>query len=111
MRVEQVLRLLPKIEPIAPLRALVVGVSRTPDRHRWASAEPYVTLAKRDVSAAELREQQPRVLAELTRHLVAVYDAAIDAIDCHERGDVGAAVEALVRAGGVEEAKIGRAHV
>ncbi|HEU5465724.1 MAG TPA: hypothetical protein VFU75_02480, partial [Gemmatimonadales bacterium] len=49
LRVERALRLLPDLEALTPLRALLVATSRADAGAQWASSGPYLTLGKRAV--------------------------------------------------------------
>jgi tetratricopeptide (TPR) repeat protein len=107
VRVEQALRLLPELEALVPLRALVVSASRPEEQAQWASVGPYLTVGKRAVEPAELRRRAAQA-AELVRdHVGALYAAYVDAVEHHQRGDAGAAVAALRQAGSFEE-RVGR---
>ena len=101
LRVEQVLRLLPDIDALAPLRASVVSTSQV------GTSEPYLTVGKRFVEATDLRELVPMAVARFTRHLAELYDAAVEALEAMERSNLAGAARALLRAGQREEA-VGR---
>ena len=107
MKVEQALELLPDLEALAPLRALIFSSSRTDDRGMWASAGPYLTVGKRDVAPAELRRQLHQAVRVVTDHVHKLFAHYVDALEQQERGDAGAAVGALRAAGTLEE-QIGR---
>lgn len=102
LRVEQVLRLLPDIDALAPLRASVVATSQV-----GSSAEPYLTVGKRYVESTGLRALVPGAIARFTRHLVELYEAAVEALEAMERSNQSGAARALLRAGEREEA-VGR---
>ncbi|PYO71558.1 MAG: hypothetical protein DMD67_18555, partial [Gemmatimonadetes bacterium] len=60
VRVEKALALLPELEALDPLRALLVSIAR-PDAHAlWSSSGPYLTLGKRGVQPDELRRRMPQ---------------------------------------------------
>jgi tetratricopeptide (TPR) repeat protein len=101
LRVEQALRLLPDVDVLAPLRALLVASSRR--RQEPAATEPYATVGKRVLHPAGLRAQISQVLARVVGHLTRIYDAALDALEAEQRGDMTAAVRALLRAAEGEE--------
>jgi len=107
VRVEQALELLPDLEALAPLRALLFSTSRTDDRGMWASAGPYLTVGKRDVSPAELRRQLSRAVRTVSDHVHALFTHYVDALEHQQAGDSGAAVAALLAAGGLEQ-QVGR---
>ena len=69
MKVEQALRLLPNLEVLGPLRARLLAVSRADERSRWASAGPYLTVGKRAVEAAALRESLDTLVDQISTHL------------------------------------------
>lgn len=103
LRVEQALRLLPDVDDLAPLRAFVVSLSCTRGPEAWTAAEPNRTIGKRSLDPADLRARVPQVLAQVTGHVSALYDAAVDALEHERSGDLSQAVRALVRAGECEE--------
>jgi tetratricopeptide (TPR) repeat protein len=103
VKVEQALRLLPSLEAMAPLRSLLLSVSRTDERTRWASAGHYLTVGKRSVEADDLRERLDALLGQITAHLRGLYRTVVEAIEAQGRGDALAAIAALRRAGGLEE--------
>ena len=98
LRVEQALRLLPTVDALSPLRAFLISTSRA-----RSGAEPHGTVGKRYVQPEDLRDLMPRALTRITEHLGALYDAAIEALESDQKGDVTAAVRALLRAGAREE--------
>lgn len=105
LRVEQALRLLPDVEDLAPLRGFVVSLaaSRGTKREAWGAVEPNRTIGKRTVDSATLRAEVPQVLSRVMSRVAVLYDAAIDALESEQRGDLSQAVRALVRAGEHEE--------
>ena len=104
LRVERALRLLPDLEALTPLRALLVATSRADAGAQWASSGPYLTLGKRSVDPAQLRRRLDDVLEQITEHLSVLYHAYIDALEALTSGDLAPAVAALLRAGRAEEA-------
>lgn len=102
MRVERALDLLPDIDVLAPLRARLISTSRV-----RPPAEPYRTVGKRMIPQGNLKEIVPRALERVTEHLAALYETAVEALACEQRGDQPAAVRALLRAGSREE-RVGR---
>ena len=103
MRVEQALELLPDLEALAPLRALLFSISRTDDRGMWASAGPYLTVGKRDVSPPDLRRQLSRAVRAVSEHVHALFTHYVDALAHQQAGDSGDAVAALLAAGRLEQ--------
>jgi tetratricopeptide (TPR) repeat protein len=103
VRVEQALRLLPELEALAPLRALLVSTSRPDERALWSSSGPYLTLGKRGVQPEELRHRMPQAFQRITAHLQTLYEAYVAALESQQRGDGGGAVGALLHAGRLEE--------
>jgi tetratricopeptide (TPR) repeat protein len=99
LRVERVLRLLPDVDALAPLRAVIVATSKG-----RSEEEPDRTVGKRYVRAGEFEELVGRAVDRVTEHLRALYAAAIEALEAEERGDASAAVRAFLRAGDREEA-------
>ena len=107
VRVEKALALLPEIEALGPLRALLVSISRPDERSLWSSSGPYLTLGKRGVQPEELRRRMPQAFHVITEHLQTLYRAYVEALECQQRADGTGAVAALVRAGHGEE-RVGR---
>lgn len=105
LRVEQALRLLPEVDALAPLRAHLLATSR-PTGTR-TSGEHHRTVGKRQLDPADLRERIPQAIARVTEHLAALYEAAVDALESEQRGDLSGAVRALLR-GGEREQQVGR---
>src|SRR2546426_9793103 len=68
LRVEQALGLLPDIEVLAPLRALLLAASHPDERAKWSSSGPYLTVGKRAGLPAELREGMSQVLEQVQGH-------------------------------------------
>ncbi len=112
MRVEQALELLPDLEALAPLRALLFSISRTDDRGMWASAGPYLTVGKRDLSPGELRRQLNQAVRAVSDHVHTLFTHYVDALEHQEAGDPGAAVASLLAAGRLEEliGRVGQAE-
>jgi tetratricopeptide (TPR) repeat protein len=102
LRVEQALRLLPDVEDLAPLRGCVVSLSSTRGG-AWTAAEPNRTIGKRTLDPTALRARVPQVLNHVTGRAAVLYDAAVDALESEQSGDLSQAVRALVRAGEYEE--------
>jgi tetratricopeptide (TPR) repeat protein len=107
VRVEKALGLMPELEALAPLRALLVATSRADERALWSSSGPYLTLGKRGVQPDELRRRMPQAFHTVTEHLQALYKAYVEALEAQQKSDGGAAVAALLRAGRLEES-VGR---
>ncbi|HEY6223387.1 MAG TPA: tetratricopeptide repeat protein [Gemmatimonadales bacterium] len=107
MKVEHALRLLPNLEVLGPLRARLLSISRADERSRWASAGPYLTVGKRAVEAAALREGIDPLIEQVTAHLRLLFRSVVDAIEAEEAGDTPKAIAALQRAG-VFEVRAGR---
>lgn len=103
VRVERALRLLPELEALAPLRALLVSVARPDQGAVWASSGPYLTLGARGVQPDDVRRQMPQTLRGITEHLEALYAAYLEALESHQHGEGGGAVGALLKAGRLEE--------
>ena len=49
VRVEKALALLPEIEALGPLRALLVSISRPDERALWSSSGPYLKIGRAHV--------------------------------------------------------------
>jgi len=107
VKVEQALRLLPELDALTPLRALLMATSRPDDRVVWARAGEYLTVGKREVTAAELRRQMAQTYTRITEHLSGLYAAYVEAVERLEAGAPGAAVAALLAAAHLEE-RVGR---
>ncbi len=103
VRVEKALALLPELEALAPLRALLVSTSRPDERSLWSSSGPYLTLGKRGIEPEELRSRLPQAFHRVTEHLAALYQAYVEALEAQQHGDASGVVAALLRAGRLEE--------
>jgi len=103
IRVEKALALLPELEALTPLRALLVSISRPDERKLWASSGPYLTLGKRGVDLDELRRRMPQAFHRIAEHIQGLFKAYADALDSQQRGDAPGVVAALLRAGHLEE--------
>ena len=107
LRVEQALRLLPDVADLAPLRDFVVSLSspRLPNgAEAWTATEPNWTVGKRTLDPSVLRSRVPQMLDRVSERVAVIYDAAVDALESEQNGDLSQAVRALVRAGEYEEA-------
>lgn len=102
MRVERVLRLLPEVDVLAPLRSLLIATSRP-----HAAEEQHLTVGKRIVRSGRLSELIPQSIQRVSEHLSALYYTAVDALDAEERGDTAGAVRAFLQASKLE-ARVGR---
>lgn len=107
MRVEQALNLLPDAEALAPLRDLLLASAHTDDTTSWGGAAPYLTVAKRNVGAEELRKRLPEFLERVGEHVAALYGAYAAALGRQDEGRPADAVAELVRGGRLEES-VGR---
>lgn len=103
LRVEQALRLLPDVEDLAPLRGFVMSRASSRGTDAWPGAEPNRTIGKRTLDSDALRNEVPYVLSRVTRRVAVLYDAAVEALESEQKGDMSQAVRALVRAGEHEE--------
>jgi len=105
LRVEQALRLLPDVEDLAPLRGYVVALtsSRGTKREPWGAVEPNRTVGKRTFDSVALRAGVAQLLGRVRNRAAVLYDAAVDALESEQKGDLPQAVRALVRAGEYEE--------
>jgi len=107
VRVEKALALMPELEALAPLRALLVSIARPDEATVWSSSGPYLTLGKRGVHPDELRRRMPQAFHRITEHLQVLFKAYVEALECQQRADAPGVVAALVRAGRLEE-EVGR---
>lgn len=103
LRVEQALRLVPELEVLAPLRALLVSTSQPDDARAWASSGPYLTVGKRQLELGELRREVTPLLRRIGEHVSSLYDAVVEALEKEVRGEGADAVRALLRGGEREE--------
>ena len=106
LRVEQALRLLPDVEDLAPLRGFVMSRASSRAMDGWMGAEPNRTIGKRTLDSNALRNEVPNVLSRVTRRVAVLYDAAVEALESEQNGDMSQAVRALVRAGEHEERSV-----
>jgi tetratricopeptide (TPR) repeat protein len=107
--VEQALRVLPDVEDLALLRGLVVSStsSRGTKREAWGAVEPNRTIGKRTIDQTAFRAGVPQLLNRITNRVAVLYDAAAQALESEQKGELSQAVRALVR-GGEYEQKEGR---
>ena len=103
VRVDRALGLLPELEALAPLRALLVSISRPNEGALWSSSGPYLTLGKRGVQPEELARRMPQAFHRITEHLQALYKLYVGALECEQRADGPGVATALLRAGRLEE--------
>ena len=103
VRVEKALALMPELEVLEPLRALLVSIARPDEATVWSSSGPYLTLGKRGVHPDELRRRMPQAFHRVTEHLQALFKAYVEALECQQRSDAPGVVAALLRAGRLEE--------
>src|SRR3989440_5451771 len=107
VRVEKALELMPELEALAPLRALLISIAR-PDERAWGSSSgPYLTLGKRGVDPDELRRRLPQALHRIAEHVHVLCKTYVEALEARQRSDAAGAVAALVRGGRLEE-EVGR---
>jgi tetratricopeptide (TPR) repeat protein len=107
VRVERALRLLPDLEALLPLRALLISASRPDERQVWSSSGPYLTLGKRGVQPDDLRRRLGAAVQRMSSHVEALFRAYIEALDADQRRDGAGVVAALLGAGRLEE-RVGR---
>lgn len=107
VRVERALRLLPDLEVLLPLRALLISASRPDERQVWSSSGPYLTLGKRGVQPDDLRRRLGAAVQRMSAHVEALFRAYIEALDADQRRDGAGVVAALLGAGRLEE-RVGR---
>lgn len=102
MRVERALRVLPEVDVLTSLRALVIASSRG-----TSSDAPHATVGKRTIRPGHLPELLPDALSNLTDHLRELFAAAVSALEAEAAGDTAGAAMLLLDAGNLEE-RIGR---
>ena len=107
VRVEKALGLLPELEALEPLRALLISSSRPDERAMWSSSGPYLTLGKRGVYPDELRRGMAQVFQRVADHLQVLYTAYVEALEAQQHNDAAGVVAALLRGGRLEE-EVGR---
>src|SRR2546423_1333232 len=107
VRVEKALELMPELEALAPLRALLISIARPDERALWSSSGPYLTLGKRGVAPDELRRRLPQALHRIAEHVHVLCKTYLEALEARQRGDSAGVVGALVRGGRLEE-EVGR---
>jgi len=108
LRVEQALRLLPDVEDLAPLRGLIVSStsSRGVKRESWGAVEPNRTVGKRTIDQSSFRAGVPQLVTRSTKRVAILYDAAAEALESEQNGDLSQAVRALIRGGECEQEEI-----
>jgi tetratricopeptide (TPR) repeat protein len=103
VRVEKALALLPELEALDPLRALLVSIARPDAQALWSSSGPYLTLGKRGVQPDELRRRMPQALHRVVGHVQTLCREYVDALECQQAADPAGVVAALLRGGRLEE--------
>jgi tetratricopeptide (TPR) repeat protein len=103
IRVEHALRILPDLEVLGPLRGLLISVARADDTAQWGPSGPYLTLGKRGVNPDDLRKEVPKAIERVSAHLGALFDLYIQALEGRQTRDGAATVNALLKAGTLEE--------
>lgn len=103
MKVEQAFRLLPGVEALRPLPGMLLSSSAPDERNRWASAAPYLTVGKWNLSVEALRRRLPHLITRIAEHLGLLYQDFADALDSEERGEPVQAVAHLLAAARREE--------
>lgn len=103
LRVERALGLLPALEALLPLRALVISASRADERQVWSSSAPYLTLGKRSVPLDEVRRRLGEAIQRMSAHVEALSRAYLDALDADQRRDGAGVVAAMLGAGRLED--------
>lgn len=106
LRVEQALRLLPDLDALVPLRALLIATSQSLDPGT-SPGWPDRTVGKRRLELEQLRDRLPQAIARVASHFTALYEAAVGALEAEQRGDLASAVRELVRSG-ESELSVGR---
>ncbi len=107
MRVEQALRVLPRLDMLWPLRSLLLATAHSAERDEWSAAGAYLTVGKHEVGIPDLRRRLVPVFREITGRLDRLYSAYVDALECLEKDDRAGAVRHLLEAGHVER-NVGR---
>ena len=102
MKVERALRLLPRVDAMAPLRELLLS-SGLPQKGPWAKPGQNVTLGKRDVAPSEIRRQMAAQFERVVVHLADLYEAYLRTVEALDVGEPDEAVEHLLAAGHREE--------
>src|SRR2546423_1177857 len=103
VRVEKALEVMPELEALAPLRALLISIARPDERALWSSSGPYLTLGKRGVDPDELRRRLPQALHRIAEHVHVLCKTYVEALEARQRGDAAGVVAALVGGGRLEE--------
>ena len=103
VRVEQALRILPELEVLAPLRAVLVAAARADDLAQWGPSGPYLTLGKRGVQPGRAAQEIPKAIERVTVHLTALFEFYIEALEARQTRNGAGTVGALLKAGQREE--------
>ena len=103
LRVERALKMLPAVDAMEPLRALLVSTPRADEQSRWSSSGPYLTIGKHGVDVELLRRRVDDLLPRLSLHLATLYSAYVGALAAAETNDGPAIVTALIEGGATEE--------
>jgi tetratricopeptide (TPR) repeat protein len=112
VKIEKALRLLPVIDAMTPVRALLLS-SDIADAGGPTRIGQNDTVGKREVSAADIRSRMQSEMERIVGHLAVLQESYVSALESIDGGAPESAVRSLVSAGRREE-KIGRveqAHV
>jgi tetratricopeptide (TPR) repeat protein len=102
VKVELALRILPEIEGLAPLRALLLSSARAPDDD-WGSGAPYRTIGRREAAPEVMRQSVAEASASVRAHLGDLWERYISALEHIDNQDTGAAIAALLENGRREQ--------
>lgn len=97
LRVERALRVLPNVDVLTPLRALLIATARAP-----SSEASQNTVGKRSLRPDRLGALIPQSITRFSTHLAEVYELVVEALAAESRNDTMSAVRALVEAGARE---------
>jgi len=111
VKVEKALHVLPPLEVMAPVRALLL-MSGHADPVAAVSAGTNVTLGKREVTPEELRQRMEQDFARITAHVSELYQCYFRSLEALNRADPEEAVSHLIGAGRLEESvdRVAQAH-
>lgn len=111
MKVEKALRILPGLEAMAPVRALLLR-SGMSEPGAAAISGKNLTIGKRDVSPAEMRAAMTQDAQRIASHFSNLYESYFRALEALDAGNPDEAVAQLLGAGHREEEadRVAQAH-
>lgn len=103
MKIDEALRVLPVVEALGPLRAVLLSHA-TSSGAAWDSEAAYQTIGRRDVAPKEVRSHLDALIPRARDHLAELWSRYLAALEHLDAGEGGRAVDELLRSGHLEQA-------